>query len=192
MSGSKTDGGEPAPRPDGNLVVVAIRIMAIYIGLFSITSLIQYVPQIVLAFRLPQTADPLGYQPIWSPVVSETVYLVLAFVAWRHAPLVSSFVTSGSRYRPPVPSGSIEAIQIAAFSVLGIYFLASGLADTAKHAAEYIQIRQVEEQRYFPWSRWVPEMVRAAIFLAVGLFLVFGSRLSVRFIDRLRRLGNQR
>ena len=107
-----------------DIVIIAVRLLALYIIVILVNSLPAYIGLIGTDFR----ADPTGRAVLLSGIVSLTLNFITAFALWLYSPSIANLISKSLSEAPnPSEDFSLDRVQVVAVSLLGLFVLSSAI-----------------------------------------------------------------
>ena len=180
------------------VTIVALRIIAIYLGLSALSSLLAALGPVATIFSPHSDSQTVFMSVILS--ILGLLYLFGCAILWPLAPRFANAICKGCEYEL-LPETEINTlnIQVAAISVLGFYILSSAIPsliqiigavlfpvfnsrfETTLHGLDNKTVTLI------PWS----DLLFVSIRLALGFWFILGSSGLVNLTQKFRNAGKQ-
>lgn len=159
--------------------IVACRIFALY--LFVVWAGVLVGPISLLVASGP------WYRPGWTKLVMCCFALIPSVLLWILAPWIAKHIVRVAECDlEEEPKVSLEAIQITAFALLGIYFVVQSLPQAISAIQSYYYLQEVQGSCSQLISRYfVVSLIKAGL----GVWLFVGSRGFVKVFRKLQTAG---
>lgn len=164
------------------VVGLAVRLFALFLGIY----VLRYGSGLI-----PYLADSSTFKISFTFLILVVLFPVLAAILLWMFPLTiaAKLIPNIKTQEPPKSLDSTE-IEVIAFSILGLWVLASALSD-AFHWVTYIYIIK---NSVAPRVELSPEnignIVATVVELAIGFWLLFGAKGVIGVIRRMRHAGS--
>jgi hypothetical protein len=158
-----------------SILCIAIRLGAVFLALGSLAS--------VLSFVI--TAQSIALDELWLAGLSLLLTLVIAFLLWLFpGPLARMAAARSSQQVFESPISAMQ-IQWIALSVLGMYFVITGLIGFARY-----EMQQLLADAIIDRERHLADFIRIGLYcllqVGFGIALTLGARGLVGVLHRLR------
>ena len=120
-----------------------------------------------------------------------SLLLIPSILLWILAPWISKqIVRYADADTGEEPKVTLEAIQVTAFALLGIYFVFQSLPRVVVPILTYYSMQQVELPPHYTLYRMVTiPLIAALVKLGLGMWLFVGSRGFVKIFKKLQNAG---
>jgi len=180
------------------VTTVALRIIAVYLGLSAISSLLSALGPIASIFS-PHSDSQTVFLSIVLTILG-SLYLIGCIIIWPFAPRFAKAICTGCEYET-LPKSEINTsnIQVAAISVLGFFILSSAIPSLIQIVSAVLfpvfntrfettlQGLNNKSVTLIPWS----ELIYIIIRLVIGFWFILGSSGLVHLTQQFRNAGKK-
>jgi hypothetical protein len=162
-----------------DIVIITVRLLALYIVVMTVNSLPAYLGLIGTDFR----TDLTGKAVLLSGIVSMTLDFIMAFGLWFYSPSVADLVTKGLSETAPLSDDfTLGRIQVVAVSLVGLLVLSSAIPALFEVIFSYLFPES--NPRYtlsiIGFDKKKPEIpmvdfVKVAVTLGLGFWFLLGA-----------------
>ena len=180
------------------VTVVAIRIIALYLGLTALSSILPVLGSIASFFSSGNESDALFVTAMVTTY--GLFYLVGCAILWPLAPKITDCICRGSLFEPSTETElNTKNLQVAALSILGFLVLSGAIPEMVRILAavffptfnsEYPMIANGMgggKTPIIPWS----DIIYLTVRLCLGVWFVLGSSGIIYFIQKVRNAGRK-
>lgn len=178
---------------------VALKVLAIYIFFRAIEQVFAAINYWVLYFNLPDDSNQ-----VLTPMIVLVNFLAAAFLflmchlLWQFTgKIVSRIVPTDSNIEEQGKWDiKLKTLQTSAFTVVGVVILSYAIPNIFHVAGEIIR----DKDSFFPvasaggvvnptFIKMILNIIGHLIYLLIGIFLLFRSKESLKFVEKLRKEG---
>lgn len=178
------------------VTTVALRIIAVYLGLSAMSSLLAALGPIATIFS-PHSDSQTVFMSIILSILG-ALYLIGCIIMWPLAPRFAKAICTGCEYET-LPKSEINTsnLQVAAISVLGFFILSSAIPSLIQIVSAVIfpvfnsrfettlQGLDSKSVTLIPWS----ELIYVVIRLVIGFWFILGSSGLVHLAQQFKNAG---
>ncbi len=178
------------------VTIVALRIIAVYLGLSAMSSLLSALGPMATIFS-PHSDSQTVFMAVILSILG-ILYLVGCVILWPLAPRFAKAICKGCDYEELPKSGiNTSNIQVAAISVLGFFILSSAIPSLIQIISAVLfpvfnsrfettlQGLDNKTVTLIPWS----ELIHVTIRLAIGFWFILGSSGLIKLTQQFRNAG---
>jgi hypothetical protein len=176
---ANTNKGEAVTKEQ--VVGLAVRLFAIFLALYTL----RQTGSLVVFARM----SPPDYASLATVGVVTLILLLVAILLWVFPLTVAGNLIPN--IKPERQTGKLDggSIEVVAFTVMGLWVLASAIPDTFYWAVFAYRIKAMGVGSPGLTPDHIGYMVATAVELAIGLWLLFGSKGLIGIIRRARQAG---
>lgn len=156
------------------IAVLVCKIFGIYTFLLAVQGLTTGL------FMLP--THPYGY------TIPLFILLILGYIFFFKPDSIGKYMVSEEKESKIKFEVDYEDIQKIAFSVIGLFILASAIPRVFGAILQILTIQIYQRDNYPFWLR-TSSLIEAVLRLGIGLWLFLGSRALVEFLRKIREAG---
>lgn len=166
------------------IAFVAMRLISLYV----LTQTLFYLPDTVRVVVGGDFVDPFS----WPTLAGFILFLTSAFLLWNQASRLAQSATRGADEEVMETSISVDAIELVAFSVLGVFILVNSIPRLGSDIAQMIAPSTFDQ---FVAFQGPPDNYRSAKLLEavatlgrvlLGIWLMLGTNSFVSWMRRIR------
>lgn len=163
------------------VVGIAVRLFAIFIGLYTLRHVITLIPHV--------SAPPPNNFSLMFIFLLATPLMLAAILLWRFPLVVAAKIIPDVRTKNLVTPLNADSIGIVAFSVMGLWVLATAVPDIVYWITFIYRIKSIEIGNPTLPPEKIAGLVSTIVELAIGFWLLFGSRGILGLIKLARYAG---
>jgi len=162
-----------------DIVIIAVRLLALYIVVMTVNSLPGYLGLIGTDFR----SDPTGRAVLLAGITGTAMHIIVGLCLWFYSPSVADLVTKGlSETAQPSEEYPLDRIQVVAVSLVGLLVLSSAIPALFEVVFSYLYpetnpryVRSISAMGKMKPEIPVVDFVMVAVKLGLGFWFLLGA-----------------